>query len=489
MSEPKNFVIDTSVLMHNPKSIEELMSVNNTVHLPIWVLEELDKLKLAPNGRGAMAREAIREIKRLKEQCTASIGESQTEFISKKGGRIVFNYRKDTVLKKLPPGLEKKNDNRILGLAKSIQASEKEGKKVILISKDIAMCLKAEGLGIIAQDYQSDKVLTTLDELYTGLVSVEIPLNQEGLLTTLGHEKKINIDVLKDFLNPKDLMPNQCLRLVKESNGLAVLAIFNKQEQALVWAGKYERQNKENRENREGTEISPRNDEQQLAFAMLMDPKIELVTLAGKAGTGKTLLALLAAYKQLSTGYEKIQVYRPIIELGSPLGFLPGEIEEKFAPWMKPIIHALNLIGRRPPKSGGKNKGATRGTDLVEDLTSSGLLDIAPFNYVRGLTVDHAFIIIDEAQNLTPHEIVTLVTRAGEGTKIVLTGDPTQIDNRYLDETSNGLCYIIQTLKEAIKNAKDSEIDEALWGHITMLDIERSPLARFAAINLHPLVT
>ena len=354
----------------------------------------------------------------------------------------------ENILKTLPSELEGDSaDNAILAVA----LSEKKQCQcpVILVSKDTNIRIKASVLGLETEDYETDKV--NVDDLYTGTVELTVSHQQ---IDEFYREHKIEIE--------ESLFPNQLVTLVDEENPHhTALGIYTKH--------KIEALHKATRE--VISNIHPRNREQQFALELLLRDDIQLVTLVGKAGTGKTLLASAAGVAKV-TGekqYTQMLISRPIIPMGKDLGYLPGEIKEKLDPWMQPLYDNLDLIFHTQDVT-GKPKHWRRG---YEELMEMGLLKIEPLTYIRGRTIPQQILIVDEAQNLTPHEIKTILTRAGEGTKIIITGDIEQIDNPYVDASSNGLTYVIDRFKS-----------EAIAGHITLTKGERSVLAERASVLL-----
>jgi PhoH-like ATPase len=360
------------------------------------------------------------------------------------GGLLRVDLYTEEHMKGLPPELRTdQGDNRILAVALNVMSNSDS--PVVFVTKDTNLRIKADVLGLTAQDYESDKV--SLDELYSGTAEVLVPRDDVDLFYSQG------------FLSIEDeFLANQCLTLIDAANpSHTALARYNRslrQAEPLLRAPK------------EGLwGIHARNREQQFAFDMLLNEDIQLVTLVGKAGTGKTLLAIAAGlYKSADEGqYSRLLVSRPIFPLGRDLGYLPGDIEEKLSPWMQPIFDNVELL------LGAVEEGSKRKRGYKE-LVDLGLLEIEPLTYIRGRSIPKQYMIVDEAQNLTPHEIKTIITRAGEGTKIVLTGDPYQIDNPYIDSSSNGLTYVVDKFK-----------GEDIAGHVTLDKGERSCLAELAA--------
>jgi PhoH-like ATPase len=464
----KIYVLDTSVLMHDPSSVTSF--ADNDIVIPIWVIEELDRLKTSPSGSGSVARAVSRRLDQFRS------GGSLIEGVKIPGGGKIFVECNGIDFNNLPIGLQKTNDNRIISIAKRLQERERKPKgskrPVVLVSKDVNVRIKANACDVPAEDYKTDKQINSLNELYSGYTRIEIPADADHLLTELHMHKVISLETVLSVIGKMELelTPNQCCYL--DANGKTVLAIYKhgSRDFRLVDFKKSESR-------QEG--IYPYNQEQAFAYALIKDPGIQLISLTGLAGTGKTLLALLAGYELLENGYQRLLVYRSNVELGESLGFLPGDINDKFAPWMEPIFDNLRLVidsnkgakSKRPPGMyDGKNGYGASSREVINELMRHGLLEISPISYVRGRSLNDSFVIIDEGQNLTPHQIKTLITRIGRNSKMVLTGDPGQVDNRFLDSTSNGLSYAVQRLK-----------GQDIVGHIDLEQTVRSKLARLAA--------
>src|SRR3989344_543714 len=458
MSSPKKaYVIDTSVLMHDPAAIERFE--DNIVVVPIWVIEELDKLKTIPH-KGEMARRASRFL-----DAYSDLGNLQEGVSTKSGGMLIVDYAGDDYAG-LPQGFGQTNDHRIILTAIKFKAEHPDA-EVILVSKDFNMRLKANSLKLTAQDYRHDKVLNYTEVLYGFVATLTVAQPDQRVLAELCQGGAVaQAHIFAMLSEPPELLANQCCCLVLPG-GKSILARYCEQKQQFLLVSKpHQQENK----------IIPINDEQCFAYALLTDPNITLVTLAGRAGTGKTLMGLLAGYNQLEDRYRQLVVYRPNIELGRPLGYLPGTLEEKFEPWMKPIFDNLILVMHGPPetpnvKGLSRQKGKKAGLYVdIEGFIEHGLLEISPINFIQGRTLHSAFVIVDEAQNLTPAELKIVIKRMGEGSKIVLTGDPEQIADAFLDPTANGLVHVIERMK-----GKDA------FGHITMKKTERSRLAELGA--------
>ncbi|MDJ0618351.1 MAG: PhoH family protein [Calothrix sp. MO_192.B10] len=440
----KTFVLDTNVLLHDPSAM--LKFEDNDVVLPITIIEELDRFKKQPEIRGRNARQASRILDDLRQQGQLTEGVA----INGDGSlRVALCHRQ--TLKELPVELESdKGDNAILAVA--LEAKKNCKCPVVLVSKDTNLRIKANALSLAAADYEADKV--DVDELYTGMV--EVMVDREKIEELFHQKGGITLD--------RELFPNQALTLVDIANphhtALAVVDETSRKILPLIPIpqGGISR-------------INPRNREQKFALDFLLRDRISLVTLVGKAGTGKTLLAIASGLYKVADErlYNRLLISRPVVPMGRDIGYLPGDVREKLTPWMQPLYDNFDLIFGTQDTS-HKPKHWRRGH---EELMGMGLLQIEPLTYIRGRTIPKQFLIVDEAQNLSPHEVKTILTRAGEGTKVVLTGDPEQIDNPYVDAASNGLTYVVEKFKH-----------EPLAAHITLSKGERSSLAERAAILL-----
>lgn len=433
----KIFVLDTNVLLHDPQALFSFE--DNDLIIPMTVIEELDRFKKELSETGRNARQFSRIIDGLRNKAKLIEGVRLET-----GSLLRVDLYTEEHMKCLPPELRvDRGDNRILAVALDVKSRSES--PVVFVTKDINLRIKADVVGLTAEDYESDKV--SLDELYTGTTEVLLPRDDIDLFYNQGF---LAID--------GEYYSNQCLTLMDAANpSHTALARYHRplrQAMPLLRAPK------------DGLwGIHPRNREQQFAFDMLLNEDIQLVTLVGKAGTGKTLLAIAAGlHKSADEGqYSRLLVSRPIFPLGRDLGYLPGDIDEKLSPWMQPIFDNVELL------LGSVEEGTKRKRGYKE-LVDLGLLEIEPLTYIRGRSIPKQYMIVDEAQNLTPHEIKTIITRAGEGTKIVLTGDPYQIDNPYIDSSSNGLTYVVEKFK-----------DEDIACHVTLDKGERSCLAELAA--------
>lgn len=440
----KVFLLDTNVLLHDPEAMRRFQ--DNDVVLPITVIEELDLFKKQMDMVGRNARQTARLLDDLRQTGNLTDGIPLTT----EGGTLRVALCRRETLDNLPIELESdKGDNEILAVA--LELKQHCQCPVILVSKDTNLRIKANALGLVAEDYETDKV--DVGDLYSGTAEVLVPPDQIDQFYT--HK---TVELTETFY------PHQAVTLVDATKpDHTALAMLDERGQHLRALNKLPK---------EGiSRIRSRNREQTFAFELLLNDAIPLVTLVGQAGTGKTLLAIAAGLHKVADlhTYTRLLISRPIVPMGRDLGYLPGDIGEKLTPWMQPLYDNFDLIfGTTDPS--GKPSYWRRG---YEELLERGLLQIEPLTYIRGRTIPKQFLIVDEAQNLTPHEVKTILTRAGEGTKIVLTGDVDQIDSPYLDAASNGLSYVVERFKE-----------DALAGHVTLVKGERSPLADRAAALL-----
>ena len=434
----KIFVLDTSVILYDHSAIECFQE--HDVAVPIQVLEELDTFKKGNDTINYEAREFIRHLDGIAQR------DLLTDWIPLNGpskGKLKVVAKHDLngvdATKVFQDG---KNDHQIINAALTLQRQHKD-RKVVLVSKDIALRLKAKSLNIVAEDYLTGKVQDMQRKLYTGRTVLDD--YNEGLIDTLFEQGSLPVDDL-GIKRPRG---NQffILRHKKKS----ILAKFDPRT-GLV--GRVEKQNVFG--------IGPKNAEQALAMSALLDPEIKLVTLQGAAGTGKPLLALACALEQRRM-YRQIYVTRPVVPLSNKdIGYLPGDIQSKLDPYMQPLWDNLKLIKGQFEKHDSTPK-------RIDEMLENEKIAIAPLAYIRGRSLSNIFFIVDEAQNLTPLEVKTVISRAGEGTKIVFTGDVHQIDSPFLDAESNGLSYLIDKAK-----------DDPLFAHITLEKGERSPLANLA---------
>ena len=437
MNERKIYVLDTSVLLHDPNTLFSFE--NNEIVLPIIVLDEVDKFKKGSEEVNRNARLVIKSIDRLREEGNIEKG------VPLGSDGILKIAVKANSHNLLPKGFQENNDNFIIATALEIKNTNLD-KKVVLVSKDINMRVKAQALGLKSEDYRADKI--NIDELYTGQEICEI---SDEELSTLYQEGEI--DLIENIF----YYPNQFVYLKSPGGGKALGRYYEKKNKIGILKDL----------KHEVSGIRPLNKEQRFALNLLLDDNISLVTMVGKAGTGKTLLALAAGLQKVTNEkvYRKMSVYRPLIPMGRDIGYLPGKQEEKLTPWMNPIFDNLEFLLTQS-SIGKKGKSEAK----LKSLFDNGIVEISALTFIRGRSLPYQYLIIDEAQNLTPHEAKTIITRAGKGTKIVLTGDAYQIDHPYLDSTSNGLTFIIEKFKE-----------HSIAGHITLTRGERSHLAELAS--------
>ena len=429
----KAFVLDTSVLIHDPQAIASFR--DTTVAVPIFVVMELDDLKVSPRVHvSAAARSASRYIDKLSQIGQLHAPDGVIDPRSGSRVRIVANGM-GSGLSSLEEAVGiRKMDHLILGAALSLQ-SEGTYNEVKLVSKDVNLRILAGVEGLTVEDYDTDRVEIT--DLYRGYRHVEDVDSNELQRVYIPDET-----VTPSMLGVDDMVPNEFL--ICEDGDRDQLLRYHAAEQCLKPVP---------RDWGRALGIAPRNTEQRLALDLLMDPEVRLVTLVGKAGTGKTFLALAAAMAQLDpmrtgSGYERILLSKPVIPLGKDIGFLPGDFEEKMAPWMMSFFDNLDqLVGT--DKDSMTSKGASNGERGWEQLFESRVLEVQAIHSIRGRSISNAFMLIDEAQNLTPHELKTIITRAAEGTKVILAGDPFQVDNHFLDQHTNGLTYVTERMKGA----------------------------------------
>ncbi|USK35552.1 PhoH family protein [Bacillus sp. F19] len=437
----KIYVLDTNVLLQDPNSIFSFEE--NEVVIPAVVLEEVDSKKRYMDEIGRNARHVSKLIDSLR-----LIGKLHEKIPLPSGGflRIELNHRSFHELQEI--FIEKTNDNRILAVAKNLSIEEEtteNGRPVILVSKDTLVRVKADAIGLLAEDFLSDRVVE-IDRIYTGYLDLYI----SGDDLNRFYEK--NELILSEVTN-HPFYPNQFV-IMKNALGGSASAIGTVDK-----TGKKVKRLVFDHDHIWG--IRPRNVQQTMAMELLLRNDMPLVTLIGKAGTGKTLLALAAGLMQtedLGT-FKKLLVARPIVPVGKDIGYLPGEKQEKLRPWMQPIYDNLEYLFN-----------AKKPGELDAILAGMGSIEVEALTYIRGRSIPEQFIIIDEAQNLTKHEVKTILTRVGEKSKIVLMGDPEQIDHPYLDEYNNGLTYVVEKFK-----------DQHIAGHVRLVKGERSGLAQLAA--------
>ena len=431
----KTYVLDTNIYLTDAESITSFS--NNDILIPLKVLDEIDKHKKRQDVVGAQARRTIRKLDQLRSKGNLSKG---VRLERGKGIIKVKSYNPFC----LPDDLDlEDSDNQIIATALS-EMEDNKTRKVVVVTRDINMRVKCDALGILTEDYHVEQVVESPTDLFSGLRDI---LVDDQIIEKFYSGEPV---LLEEKWN---VCPNQFVMLISSSNSKkTALARFLDNNSPLqkipnitVW------------------ETKARNKEQQFALDLLMDPKIPIVSLIGKAGSGKTLLALAAGLEQVlgaSSRYKKIVVTKPVEPMGKDIGFLPGTLEEKMLPWLAPIQDNLQFL-----------MGDDRIT--LDMYQKKGQIEVEAMTFIRGRSISNAYMVIDEVQNMTQHEIKTVLTRVGEGTKIVLTGDIEQIDNVYIDATNNGLSYVVERLK-----------NETITGHITLLKGERSKVATIAALKL-----
>ena len=430
----KTYVLDTNVYLTDAESI--LAFANNDILVPLKVLDEIDKHKKRQDTVGVQARSTIRKLDQLRAKGNLSKG------VRLEKGKGIIKVKSYNPLC-LPDDLDlEDSDNQIIATALS-EMEQFSTRKVVVVSRDINMRVKCDALGILTEDYQVEQVVANSDQLYSGICEI---LVDDQVIDNFYEDKEVLLDTITG------ICPHQFVMLISNSNPkkTALARYINKNiavrkvPNVVAWNTK------------------ARNKEQQFALNLLMDPDVPVVSLIGKAGSGKTLLALAAGLEQTlgTSRYKKIVVTKPVEPVGKDIGFLPGTLEEKMLPWLAPIQDNLQFL-----------MGDDRMTlDMYQE---KGQIEVEAMTFIRGRSISNAFIVIDEVQNMTQHEIKTVLTRVGEGTKIVLTGDVEQIDNVYIDATNNGLSYVVERLK-----------GESITGHITLKKGERSKVATIAALKL-----
>jgi PhoH-like ATPase len=450
----KNYVLDTNILLHDPYAIFRFD--DNNVIIPIYVIEEVDQFKREGSERGRNARHVVRLLDELREQ-----GGSLSKGVQIKSGGVL-TVAVPSTRPELPTAIDKAAmDAAILQTAFEVREQD-GGRPTVFVTMDTNLRIRADALGMVAETYENQRVEPQRVE--AGVTDVEVSADeidaffQEGRLPAPAH-----------LIPPEKGEP----RTRDKDSGAAYLSanlsilLRDRANASHTALGRYDAAKKEIvalRTPREGViGVRPRNKEQSHALDILLDENIRLVTLVGKAGTGKTLLALAAGLKRtVEDGqYTRMLVSRPVMPLGRDIGFLPGDVDEKLNPWMQPIFDNLEFLF---------SSGTRKGPRAYAELLDSGQLQVEPLTYIRGRSLPQQYIIVDEAQNLTPHEVKTIITRSGDGTKIVLTGDPGQIDNPYVDSASNGLSV-----------AADRFRGEKVAAHIVLTRGERSELAELAA--------
>ncbi|MCB0729749.1 MAG: PhoH family protein [Ignavibacteriae bacterium] len=437
----KTFVLDTNVILHDPSCIHQFEE--NNIVIPITVIEEIDHFKRGSQVINLNAREFVRTLDSLTGKLLFNGG----VHLGKGKGKVRIVISKSIAKEIKDSFKEDTPDHRILNTAFLLHQESKTSDKVILVTKDVNLRMKAKALGVLSEDYTTDRV-GSIEELYSGKETIE-NFDDEILQQFFKTPFSIDANIIAKQINT-ELVPNKYFILKNEHR--SVLTYLDHEMQM------FERIDKQNVYG-----IMPRNAEQTFATHALCNPDIPLVSLTGKAGTGKTLLAL-ASSLQVRKSYRQIYIARPIVPLSNKdIGFLPGDVESKVGPYMQPLWDNLKVIQDQFKESDTKFAA-------IENLVKDNKLVIEPLSYIRGRSLQRIFFIVDEAQNLTPHEIKTIITRAGAGVKIVLTGDIYQIDHPYLDTQSNGLSYLIDHFK-----------GQKLYSHINLEKGERSELAELAS--------
>jgi len=445
----KTFVLDTNVLLYNPNAI--FMFEENEIVIPFDVIEELDSFKTSNDDLGRNARTVIRHLDQLRQKGNLSEGIP----IEQTGGHLRIILEEDQTL---CPGLNVNNaDNRIICCAFQLKA---EGKRVVFVSKDINARIKGDAMGLVAEDFEAQKV--DFERLYTGWREVLVP---SSTIDKLYSAKQLHLDVdpqlvANEFVLLKDAANDAHSAIARYHGDVGALMPI-RQRRGPIFG------------------IIPRNLQQTMAMDLLMDDSVKLVSLIGSAGTGKTLLAIAAGMAKVlnEQTYHKLLCARPIMPLGKDIGYLPGDKDQKLTAWMQPIFDNMSYLLSNRTSGDHQEKQHTAVMSNVEQriqqLMESGRVVLEPLTYIRGRSIPHQFMIVDESQNLTPHEVKTIASRVGEGTKLILTGDATQIDNPYLDSSSNGLSYLVERLK-----------DQSIVGHVTLAKSERSELASLVTAAL-----
>lgn len=468
----KHFVLDTNVLLHNPNAL--FVFKEHDVVIPFAVIEELDRMKRKDDDLGRNARECIRHLDRLRDrgQLTDGVrwGEASPTVgaASSAGAGPSGTIRIDIVDHPRPGVLnEDSPDNRIIAVAWNLHQA---GKRAVFVSKDISARIKSDALGIKTEDFENQKV--DAEHLYTGYIPVE---TDGDLIDTLYRDRMLPLELLKQSLTAtaadgtayqREPTANQFLvmRDKDDENHTGLARRLADTDHVIPITGP----------RKPVFGIMARNVQQTMALDLLVDDEIKFVTLLGSAGTGKTLLAVAAGMMKVfnEERYDKLLVARPIMPLGRDIGYLPGDKDEKLTAWMQPIFDNLSyLLSTRGSHIQNAESHTTE--QRIQKLLADGKLVLEPLTYIRGRSIPHQFMIVDEAQNLTPHEVKTIVSRVGEGTKIILTGDIGQIDNPYLDSSSNGLSYAVEKMKGL-----------GVVGHVTLAKSERSELASIATSRL-----
>ena len=433
----KIYVLDTSVCLTNANCLYAFKT--SDIIIPIKVLEEIDGHKKRQDVVGANARQTIRILDALRQKGSLAEG------VRIEKGKGMLKVINSVFSDLLPPEMDKNMaDNKIISCALKLSHTEKE-KKIILVSRDINMRVIANSLGITAEDFEGEHVLDDGSKLYTGTQDILI---DDEVIDRFYQGEEIYLEKAQT----KNLFANQFIKLISNSNEKkTALSRFSHEQAPLAQV----------KNARPMWGVTPRNTEQRYALDLLLDPSVPVVSLVGRAGSGKSLLALVGGLEQVlgkeNRRYTRLIVSKPVHSVGKDIGFLPGTLEEKMLPWLKPIQDNLQFLL-------GNDKG------MMQDYMDKGIIEVEAISYIRGRSIANSYMIIEECQNLTQHEIKTIITRVGENTKIVLTGDVEQIDNAYIDETSNGLSSVVEKFKPSL-----------LAGHVLMQKGERSLVATLAS--------
>ena len=448
----KNFVLDTNVLLHDSAALTQF--ADNTVIIPIYCIEELDRFKKDLSELGRNARHVARQLDQFRSEGNLVEGVTLSS-----GGILKVAFTNAEL-----PAMYASSasaDNSILATALDIQNGE-PNLKTTFVSMDVNLRIRAEAVGLDAVDYDRDHI--DISELYTGWFQANVP---DDLIDTVYSEGSVSLDNVREFRQREEADDEESVEAELHENQYVLLRGRDRNSHTALCRCDIEGGRVIHLPRlRDGVwGIRARNKEQHFALDALLRDDIGLVTLVGKAGTGKTLLAIAAGLSRTTDAeiYHRLLVSRPIFPLGRDIGYLPGSVEEKLNPWMQPIYDNLELLLNLSRADRRDGRG-------YHELLEMGIIEIEPLTYIRGRSIPQQYLIVDEAQNLTPHEVKTIITRAGQGTKVILTGDPYQIDNPYVDSVNNGLTYVVNRFK-----------DQRIAAHITLNKGERSPLAEAAA--------
>lgn len=459
----KTYVLDTNVLLSDPNALFSFEE--HELIVPLVVLEELDRHKNRPDEVGRNARQVSRKLDDMRRS-----GESLLSGVPLRDGgtlRVQMFDKQHTAA--TPAGLdETKVDNQLIAFMIHLYGDLPKDQEnlPVLVSKDINVRIKCDSVGVRCEDYRKMRVASSTQKFYRGVDVIEV---DDDKVDALYEDERLPITELKNVT----VYPNQVMVVKSVHNSQtrkSAITRFVEAEQALVPVMQID----------DIYGLKPRNKEQNFSLDLLLDPEVKLLTLVGPSGTGKTLLALAAGLEQLKTvgkhpEYERIIVTRPVQPVGKDIGFLPGTLEEKMQPWIAPIKDNLNFLmgglgGGRARRRKQNGKGTLSDEPYLSLMQERGLIEIEAITYIRGRSIPKSFIVIDEAQNLSMHELKTIITRVGDGTKIVLTGDIEQIDNVHVDAFTNGLTYAVERFK-----------GHAIAGHVTLIKGERSQLATLAS--------